>query len=307
MTAPNLRSIDLNLLPILRQLLIERSVTEAARSLSLAQPTISKALARLRKALDDPLLVRSGQKMILTPRGERLLPEVDAQCLQLQRLWANEAFDPATSQRRFVIACTDYEALALLPELASQLSEKAPLVALSFSEISAATGDGAMADIDLVIAPAFVLQPILGPEILTTELFEERFVSIRPASQTAGQPGTDRPPGGRRPLAYKPAKVPEDIRRDFGEPLARDPFATLPNFTVIPLLSLLTGRPAIVPRMVAERFAAYLPLSIVEEVQTEIEITMIMAWHRRWDSDPGHRFMRKLISSQLRSPARSAA
>lgn len=54
------RSVDLNLLVQLDVLLAERSVTGAARRPGQSQPTLSGALAKLRRHFDDQLLVRSG-------------------------------------------------------------------------------------------------------------------------------------------------------------------------------------------------------------------------------------------------------
>src|SRR6185295_16428455 len=63
----NLSAIDLNLLVILRALLNERHVTRAAQRIGLSQSATSHALARLRELLGDPLLVRSGRALTLTP------------------------------------------------------------------------------------------------------------------------------------------------------------------------------------------------------------------------------------------------
>lgn len=67
-------SLDLNQLRVLAVLLQERSVTRAARRLGLTQPTISHALGKLREQFGDPLLVRSGREMLLTPRAAAMEP-----------------------------------------------------------------------------------------------------------------------------------------------------------------------------------------------------------------------------------------
>lgn len=64
-----LAALDLNLLPVLDALLETHSVTESGRRLGLSQPAVSRALARLRAALDDELLVRTGRVMVPTPRA----------------------------------------------------------------------------------------------------------------------------------------------------------------------------------------------------------------------------------------------
>ncbi|MEZ4433755.1 MAG: LysR family transcriptional regulator, partial [bacterium] len=69
---------DLAALATLDALLQEGSVSGAARRLGLSTPAVSHALARLRDRLADPLLVRAGRGMVLTPRAQALKPQVHA-------------------------------------------------------------------------------------------------------------------------------------------------------------------------------------------------------------------------------------
>src|SRR4051794_39718715 len=88
--------LDLNLLLALDALLQHRNVTLAARQIGIGQPAMSGILGRLRKQLDDPLLVRVGRSMELTERGVALLPEVRQILLSLERLATTHVdFDPA--------------------------------------------------------------------------------------------------------------------------------------------------------------------------------------------------------------------
>src|SRR4051812_24538935 len=67
---------DLNLLVTLDVLLNEGSVARAARRLQLSPSAMSRALARLREATGDPLLVRAGRGLVPTPRAVELRAEV---------------------------------------------------------------------------------------------------------------------------------------------------------------------------------------------------------------------------------------
>ncbi|MFH9551847.1 LysR family transcriptional regulator [Streptomyces sp. NPDC017435] len=58
--SPDIVGLDLNLLVPLDALLQERSVTRAAQRLGLSQPTVSAALARLRRHSNDELARRTG-------------------------------------------------------------------------------------------------------------------------------------------------------------------------------------------------------------------------------------------------------
>src|SRR5438045_4710132 len=67
---------DLNLLFTLDVLLAEGSVARAARRLRLSPSAMSRALARLREATGDPLLVRAGRGLVPTPRAVELRERV---------------------------------------------------------------------------------------------------------------------------------------------------------------------------------------------------------------------------------------
>src|ERR1700694_5260302 len=83
----NLNSLDLNLLVALDALLREASVSHAAMRIGLSQPAASHALARLRDLIGDPLLVRSGARMELTPRAQALRGPLAQALDQVRRLF----------------------------------------------------------------------------------------------------------------------------------------------------------------------------------------------------------------------------
>ena len=71
-----LRRFDLNLLISLDALLHERNISRAADKLYVSQPAMSAALHKLREYFNDPLLVRVGRNLELTPRGQSLVEPV---------------------------------------------------------------------------------------------------------------------------------------------------------------------------------------------------------------------------------------
>ena len=62
-----LREVDANLLLSLHALLEERNLTHAGERMTMSQPAMSGALARLRKHFDDELLVRVGRGLRADP------------------------------------------------------------------------------------------------------------------------------------------------------------------------------------------------------------------------------------------------
>src|ERR1700694_5077321 len=67
---------DFNLLVTLDVLLAEGSVARAAQRLRLSPSSMSRALARLREATGDPLLVGAGRGLVPTPRALQLRERV---------------------------------------------------------------------------------------------------------------------------------------------------------------------------------------------------------------------------------------
>ena len=126
----NFRTLDLNLLRVFDEVMAERSLTRAARNLSLTQPAVSNALRRLRETLGDELVKRSGQGMEPTPRALALWPTVRDALQQLQASLSPGEFVPAQATSTFVLARADATAAELMPGLIDILEHEAPGVSM---------------------------------------------------------------------------------------------------------------------------------------------------------------------------------
>jgi DNA-binding transcriptional LysR family regulator len=126
----NLAGLDLNLLVALDALLAEASVGRAAQRLNLSQPAISHALRRLREVVGDPLLVRIGPRMELTPRAQALRGPLAQALEQVRGLFVAEGFDPATSTRGFRLMMPDLAVDLLMPAVLQAVAASAPGVRL---------------------------------------------------------------------------------------------------------------------------------------------------------------------------------
>jgi len=123
------RGFDLNLLAALQALADEGSVSAAARRMHMSQPAMSAALARLRTALGDEILIPSGRRMILTPRARSLLPRVDRILGETEELLhASARFDPLSDERTLRISASDYVTEVLLTPLIVRLARQAPRI-----------------------------------------------------------------------------------------------------------------------------------------------------------------------------------
>jgi DNA-binding transcriptional LysR family regulator len=127
---PAFRQLDLNLLRVFDEVMTERSLTRAAHKLSLTQPAVSNALQRLREALGDDLMKRSGQEMSPTPRALALWPTVREALGQLEGALVPGQFVPAQALNTFILAMADATAAKLMPGLLAAMDQTAPGVSI---------------------------------------------------------------------------------------------------------------------------------------------------------------------------------
>jgi len=124
----NLAALDLNLLVALDALLLEGSVSRAAMRIGLSQPATSHALQRLRDLLGDPLLVRVGARMELTPRAQGLRGPLAQALDQVRGLFIPGEFDASSSERHFRLMMPDLAVELLMPALMQKIARLAPNV-----------------------------------------------------------------------------------------------------------------------------------------------------------------------------------
>ncbi|MGY3886606.1 LysR family transcriptional regulator [Aeromonas aquatica] len=185
-----LHQLDLNLLLAFDALMTQGSVTRASEALFISQPAMSHSLGRLRTFFGDPLLVRTPQGMLPTPRAQRLHLGVQ-QALRLleQQLSDEELFEPRHSKRRFVLCTTDYVECVLIPPLISRLKKLAPAVTIEIRILRDSLPEAELAsgEIDLVLGfdeymqvprylgkETWLTEPLAGLVRATRELPEER-------------------------------------------------------------------------------------------------------------------------------------
>ncbi|MFG2937808.1 LysR family transcriptional regulator [Streptomyces sp. NPDC048282] len=178
----DVRGLDLNLLIALRALLEEQNVTRAGERLQLSQPATSAALAKLRRHFNDPLLVRQGRVMELTPVAHFLLPLVIEALTQVDRVLAVRSdFDAAASDRRFLITASEYASVVINARLQRILGERAPGVSLGFTPPQPVPDIlGELLRHDLLIAPLGYGYPGMHHV-----LFRDRFVCMLDAENPA--------------------------------------------------------------------------------------------------------------------------
>ena len=123
---------DLNLLPIMVALYDELNVSGAGRRLGMSQPSVSKALRRLRDSFDDPLFVRGPKGLVPTPRAHAIVRAARPHLRHLQEdLLKEEDFSPATSTKPITLAVSDIAEMAFYPAIIEHFRRHAPKCAVT--------------------------------------------------------------------------------------------------------------------------------------------------------------------------------
>ncbi|WP_433928359.1 LysR family transcriptional regulator [Sorangium cellulosum] len=317
----NLSAIDVNLVIALDALLQERSVTLAARRVGLSQPAMSHALTRLRELFSDPLLIRVGRQMALTSRAEAMTPQVAAIMLDLASLFGGTtpAFDPATSDRAFRIATTEYVQLLLLPQLNAALAQGGPRLAVHLLPLDARAVDALRnGEIDLAIG---VLPPDgLPSDLRRAALFEDRFAGLARASHPTARGRVDLPTYAALPhvVASRPRAhgahegahgahegVADDLIAARG--VARREVMVVPNVLLLPHVVTASDLVATVATRLGRAFSSVLPLRTFDLPFELPPIEIAMAWNSRTEHDPARAWLRRLVTDavpHMREPPR---
>jgi DNA-binding transcriptional LysR family regulator len=291
-----LSAIDLNLLVVLRALLSERHVTRAAARVGLSQSATSHALARLRELFGDPLLVRSGRALTLTPRATRLLPALEQGLVALESAVAGEPqFEPRSTRRTFTLGTSDYLQALLMGPLLRQLASRAPGIDLSvvvFPHLDELLDSGS---IDLALTVPDQVQRAMSRQ----RLFPDEFVCmvrrdhprIRRSlnvEQYLAQRHVVVAPGGT------PGTLVDTVLAERG--LARRIALRVTNFLIAPVVVCQTDFINTMPVRLARQLAKTYPLRLLPPPLALPRFDYSMFWHPRLDHDPEQVWLREFVA-----------
>ena len=292
-----LASLDLNLLVVLEVLLEERNVTRASARLGLTQPGVSTMLARLRETLGDPLLVRGPRGMVPTPRALELQQPLREALDGLDRaIRRDRGFDPASSERTFVIAATDYVQFVLFGGLVRRVQRHAPHVRLRvvpvtahfpWTELEAGT-------LDLALGRA----PVVPEGLRRKLLFRDRVVFIvRRDHPLKRSTWTLDDYTSVSHIEALPLEGPTMVDTLLGRKKhRRRVVATVPHFLSAPFVVLETDCAFTIAQRIAVPLARDLPLRVLEVPFDAPEFVVQAHWHERFHSDAGHIWLRRMVA-----------
>lgn len=295
MATDPLHAIDLNLLVALGVLVEEAHISRAAHRLGLTQSGASRLLARLRRAIDDPVLVRSGTGLVPTERARSMVEQSEASLARLRQvLGGREAFDPTQVRGRVHLQMDDFVAARLLPRWIAGLRERAPGIDVRVTgldrEQERALAEGRS---DVVVSA----DTRAGVELRSRILFRDRAVLL----VRAGHPCL--PIRDLRTWAAL-----DHVTVDFGRGrdtpvdvllrrhrLHRRVAVTVPSFAVIPEIIARTDLVALVPRSVAATSPHARALELVEPPLAKLDAKIHLIWHERTQHAPLHAWLREQL------------
>ncbi|GAA2714096.1 MULTISPECIES: LysR family transcriptional regulator [Streptomyces] len=296
--------MDLNLLRALDALLQENSVSRAAERLGTSPAAVSRTLARLRRAVGDPLLVRAGQGMVPTPRALELREEVGAllrACDNVLRPGAG--FDPAHLRRTFTVQTTDVLLAGLAGPLTERIHAEAPHVDVVFLSEALEGGPGLrQGSIDLELG----VLGHLDPEIRTRPLVRVPLVGVARSGHPLFGGRADGRIDARRFAAADHIGI-SRLGKRLGpidtalaeRGLRRRVAVVVPSHTAALLLARDTD-------LVALTLADWLPGAIaalgLRTFPVPLDLPPLdlgLAWHPRNAADPGHRWFRDRVADAV--------
>jgi DNA-binding transcriptional LysR family regulator len=294
------KTLDLNLLPIVLALYDELNVSRAARQLGMNQPAVSKALRRLRETFDDPLFVRGPSGIVPTPRAHALAHAARPHLRHLQdHLLNEERFEPSTSTRPIVLGLSDIAEMAFLPSILDHFRTRAPkspvsTVTAADDQLADALSRGEV-DVAAGYFPALAQRnfrqrrlskhgfacllraghPLLKPRLSMSAYLAADHVVIRSAGRS------------------------QEVLERFVErrKIRRKVAMYTSNVLSVPFVIMDTDLVATLPYAVVTRFAFITSNLAAALPPFELVYDLKLHWHRRFDKDPRSVWLRDQLAA----------
>ena len=306
MKSVHIDAVDLNLLRLFDAVYRTRNVSRAAEALGLTQPAASHGLTRLRLLLGDALFTRGPGGVAPTPRAERLAVPVQSALATLQQALSEpERFDPAASRKLFRIHMSDIGEGRFLPALMARLRQLAPGVRVETMPL--ATGDIAAALDSGKVDFAFGFLPRVK-DTQRTQLLRDRYIVLL----RRDHPFVKRRRSGQallealQELDYVAVRTHADTLRILQLLNLEDRLRlTTEHFMVLPAIVRATDLAVVMPRNIARGFAEDGHYAIVEPPFPLRDFTVSLHWSKRFEADPGNRWLRQVIEALFSDKAKA--
>jgi len=296
----NIRSVDLNLLPVFEAVYEEQSLSRSAVRLAMTQSAVSHAVTRLRAVFGDELFVRHSRGVVPTPAADAIYAKLrDALGTMREAVTERRGFAANTSERKFFLAIAHPLGPMIVLRLLERLEKVAPNISVAAStrsrpidlnralregRIDAAIdwiepeGDHFKSTVlfeDVIVAVARDGHPALRRPVSMKTLREGRFVVLRP------RVGGEHPVGGLRAWQRLNLRVALEVSE------------ILEVFMVAGQSDLF----GLIPRSMARLARSALGLRALGVGPKSATVPIKLIWHANRDADPGHVFLRKELGT----------
>jgi len=296
----DLHRINLNLLVALDALLLEQSVTLAAKKLFITQAAMSNNLQQLREIFKDDLLIREKNHMVLTSYAKSLRPQLHQLLQEIHSLVVSgQHFEPETSERVFKIGMSDYMAVLILPKLMVRLQQKAPNMKISIVSVYHLNSAEPFekGDYDLGIGKIFDIQRPIIKQVLFKDtgvvLFNRRHPLAAKKKITLKDYLENKHVAVRADNPHYPPII-EQFLAKLG--YQRNIQISLPFIT--PIFKIIEQSDHLIGTVIRSMTLFYKDNTcyVVRPLPFKIpDIEFCLAWHQRYDNDHGHRWLREQI------------
>lgn len=304
----NLRSLDLNLLPVFDVLMSEQHLSRASERLAMSQPAVSNALKRLRETFNDELFVRTSRGLKPTPRAIALHEAVLPALRQIQLGCDEQEFDATKSSQTMRLTMNAAVEYLFGPDFIQDVRRKAPFMKLQLhpdhlEEIPRLLKEGRLDVVldyvgyneacfrkqTLVQEDLTVICAANHPEVkgsISIEQFETLpQVTLVPRSNymqsDSGRSGTP-------------------IEQLMGATLPhRNVFMYVSSFVAVPAIVLQSDLIAVVPERLVKQFYLADQLQQLPLPFPYPKANIQLIWHKSRDNDPAHQWLRQCIQQAI--------
>ena len=293
-----LAGVDLNLLVVFDALMTEQHLTRAAEKIGLSQPATSNALARLRKLFKDDLFIKTSKGVTPTPRAISLAEPIRQALEHIQSVVSSKPeFDPITSDRVFRLGMDDYTEIVFLSKLLHELGQLAPHVRVQvrFSTWQKAPQLLDADEIDLALGHC----PNFASWHQRQTLYQESFVCVTSTQQFKERKHlTLEEYINALHLLVSPKEDMVGLVDNLLEQqnLARTVAVSVPNFLIVPFILTSTQLIATLPTEIVATLIQTWKLHAFLLPFEMSGFSVDMLWHHKSDLDPGHQWLRQLIT-----------
>ncbi|MEM1190673.1 MAG: LysR family transcriptional regulator [Pseudomonadota bacterium] len=287
--------MELSQLRLLQVILETRNLTRTAERAGLTQSAVSQTLKKLRHAFNDALVIRQGNRLVLTPRAESIQIPLNRWLNEFERnILFQEPFDPKTSDRTFYIATSDMVEQIVAPPLIRRLKDAAPTVHLSFSKLNKLSFANQIesGEVDFCVS---VLESN-HPSLMVTTLYRDDFVSLVRNDHPYLQSPQDIESFCSYPHIL--AGTGRDARGTVDDVLESQGFSRVvqfkvANFSSAPYILEASNSILTAPRKFAKTVAGKFAVAEIETPFKHKEYSMRLYWHIKNKDDEGNRWLRK--------------